>query len=211
MTEAGDTVVGGHERHDRARANGCHRSGRSRRNRAFLLAGLECPAHLPEHASGIRAELKVTLDLRLRQKIAGARDRTIDGDGVHDWPVGADRSATSRLLRQTRDGLRPRVLVGPRVSTACQSPALSSSPSSRGISMALAMTKRRPSAATKRLPAPGSRLPSMRFDPPPVSQAKFVWVASRIPLSSLSRASLARRSVFRQVLSSDSLLILVLV
>ena len=115
MTEAGDTVVGGHERHDRARANGCHRSGRSRRNRAFLIAGLECPAHFPENASGIRAELKVTLDLRLRQKIAGARDRTIDGDGVHDWPVGADRSATSRLLRQTRDGLRPRVLVGPRV------------------------------------------------------------------------------------------------
>jgi hypothetical protein len=115
MAEAGDAIVGGDERHDRARAGGRHGRGRACGDGALVFAGLEIAAHLAEDAAGVGAEAAVTLDLRRGEQVPRPRDRPIDRRRAGDRPVRADRLAARGPLREPGHGVRPGVLVGPRI------------------------------------------------------------------------------------------------
>jgi hypothetical protein len=115
MTEPRDAIVRGHERDDRARAGGGDRRRRAGRNRPLVFARFERPTDFADDASGIGAEAEVACDFGGREQVTGAGDRTIDRHRAGDGPVRADAVAAGGALRERCDGVRTRVLLGPRV------------------------------------------------------------------------------------------------
>ena len=132
--------------------------------------------------------------------VSSARAR--DSAGSSTVVPGSGQSAPSAaVVAQDARAPRRRRVTGPdRRSTDIRSARSrghsSSSPRSRGISIAFARTNRRPSAATSSRAVPVSRLASIRLARPLVSHAMLWWPASRMPCTPAAWATPATRSSF---------------